>query len=174
MSTDNSEFGRRTAQIADALTQYDHLPPVGLITLMRNGRVCLSPDGWGDAGLVALARWAEAFSTPVVLQASPNHEINTHIEIGGLEVVMWISLSTRVVHELAVRLGAVMVPEGVRVSAEQLLTALHVDQDAARPCNDEQCISSGRAALCATHDTEYFATQRATVSTVEIAAGGAL
>lgn len=175
MTMDNSGFARRIDDTAGALAAYDHLPRIGLITISSQGFATLSPDASGQDAIIAVGQWARAFEVPAVLRTIPTNEVRANLKLGGVvDVDVHVYLSTSQVHELCVRLGVAMTPDGVEVSAEQLLAALRVDQDAARPCNDEQCISSGRAALCATHDTEYFATQRATVSTVEIAAGGVL
>jgi hypothetical protein len=124
----NSEFARLQAVVADALTEYDHLPPIGLSTIMRSGPIFLSPAVHGHDAVIALAQWAAAFDSPVELETSPNCEINTRVKLAGrVDVRIYVNLARQQVHELGVRLGVTVSPTG-STSAEQLLAVLHVDQ----------------------------------------------
>jgi len=125
----NKEFAQRHAKLADALSEYDHLPSIGLTTITDRS-VYLCPAGSGHEGIVALARWAAAFDVPVTLSVSPNWEVTTRLQLGGrVDVLMYVSLARQQVHELGVRLGQALTAAGdVGVPAVQLLAVLHVDQ----------------------------------------------
>jgi hypothetical protein len=124
----NIEFAHRSAEAADALTEYDHLPTLGLMTITERA-VYLMPADHGHDGIVALARWAAAFNAKIQLLVSPNWEIVTSLELGGrVPVQLYVNLHRQQAHELGVRLGVALSPAGeVAVSAEQLLAALHVE-----------------------------------------------
>lgn len=124
----NIEFARRSSEASTALTEYDHLPTLGLMTITERA-VYLSPAAHGHEGIVAVAQWAAAFDAPVRLYVSPNWEVTTTVKLGGrVEVQIYVNLARQQVHELGVRLGVTMSAAGdAGVSAEQLLAALHVE-----------------------------------------------
>lgn len=127
----NSDAGRRAAMAGDALTEYDHLPPVG-IHAHASGRVHLTPDSFTSTTtrIADVARWAAAFDVPVALDTAINASVAADVLLGGrVEAEVYAALNDQELHELGARLGIPWeeLHGRVEVRAEQLLAALHVE-----------------------------------------------
>lgn len=166
----NMNLARELTQVAKSMTGRE-------LPAMETASVAALPSRTGTRRdrMRAVALWADSFDVPVTFVTESPGELRMKVRLDNVHIEVFLPLIPDEVSDLVTALDVRASLGGtVRVSAEKLLAALHVDQEPVRSCQDEQCVSSGRAALCDTHAPEYFATQRAMVSQVEVAAGGVL
>lgn len=126
----NGELARTVAEVADALSEMDHLPALSMVLVDANGDL-LAGAAYDGGELANLARWAEAFSVPVYLEARAANYATISTTVSLRHRTMQLSSTTTVAKavELGARLGVDVMPgQSVEVSAGALLTALGVEQ----------------------------------------------
>ena len=130
-TSSNSDLARIVAEVADALAEYDHLPPLQFVMVTRTGKGRARPSGFGHEELVALVEWANAFGSPVIFDRSDVSSIGainvrTIVPLASQAVQLTVMLSdVTKLDALALQAGGVA-PFGthVEVSAEALLAVL--------------------------------------------------
>ncbi|ONI73113.1 hypothetical protein ALI144C_45010 [Actinosynnema sp. ALI-1.44] len=84
----NSDLAKKLAAIADALSEYDHLPTLGHVYVHeQTSNVTV---GWAlSDDLLLRHAWVKVFDVPIVLTISPDSaSIAIQFELGGLPMTM--------------------------------------------------------------------------------------
>lgn len=106
-STDTRALARHIAAVADALAQYDHLPPIDLVgNLSLTSRPVLHPAHSASAEdrLRALAQWAAAFAVPVTIDRQSG-SVTTVVQLAGIDCELYVGVGAGRAAALLATLG---------------------------------------------------------------------
>lgn len=128
----NLALAKALADFADALADYNHLPPLGFVAVPASGVVRAQPAMTlsTDERVAAVATWAATFRSPVLMDLTDMSDgdvrVSTLVAVQERETLLYVVLlpSQYRSFEPGLGIGEVAAGEQVQVTAEQLLGAV--------------------------------------------------